>query len=69
MRHSIPRIRARAPPGRDWFRHFVYAPGLLTGYGVKTLPSVREAIEGGGGKMSRRAEMTGGTAALRLRGR
>ena len=37
---------ARGLPGRDWFRHFVYAPGLLTGYGVKTLPSVREAIEG-----------------------
>ena len=33
-------------PGRDWFRHVVYAPGLLTGYGVKTLPGVREAIEG-----------------------
>jgi N-acetylated-alpha-linked acidic dipeptidase len=38
---------ARGLPGRDWFRHFVYAPGLLTGYGVKTLPGVREAIEGG----------------------
>jgi len=34
-------------PGRDWFRHFVYAPGLLTGYAAKTLPGVREAIEGG----------------------
>ena len=33
-------------PGRDWFRHMIYAPGLLTGYGVKTLPGVREAIEG-----------------------
>ena len=32
-------------PGRDWFRHMIYAPGLLTGYGVKTLPGVREAIE------------------------
>lgn len=32
-------------PGREWFRHMVYAPGLLTGYGVKTLPGVREAIE------------------------
>ncbi len=32
-------------PGRDWFRHLIYAPGLLTGYGVKTLPGVREAIE------------------------
>ena len=36
----------RGLPGREWFRHFVYAPGLLTGYGVKTLPAVREAIEG-----------------------
>ncbi len=33
-------------PGRDWYKHLIYAPGLLTGYGVKTLPGVREAIEG-----------------------
>jgi len=33
-------------PGRPWYRHFVYAPGMLTGYGVKTLPGVREAIDG-----------------------
>jgi N-acetylated-alpha-linked acidic dipeptidase len=32
-------------PGRDWYRHLIYAPGLHTGYGVKTLPGVREAIE------------------------
>jgi N-acetylated-alpha-linked acidic dipeptidase len=32
-------------PRRPWFRHHVYAPGLYTGYGVKTLPGVREAIE------------------------
>jgi len=32
-------------PGRSWYRHMVYAPGLLTGYGVKTLPGLREAIE------------------------
>ena len=37
----------RGLPGRDWYRHFVYAPGRLTGYGVKTLPAVREAIEEG----------------------
>ena len=37
---------ARGLPGRDWYRHFIYAPGVLTGYGVKTLPGVREAIEG-----------------------
>lgn len=32
-------------PGREWYKHLIYAPGLLTGYGVKTLPGVREAIE------------------------
>jgi N-acetylated-alpha-linked acidic dipeptidase len=32
-------------PGRPWFKHLVYAPGWYTGYGVKTLPGVREAIE------------------------
>ncbi|MFQ5743612.1 MAG: transferrin receptor-like dimerization domain-containing protein, partial [Acidobacteriota bacterium] len=32
-------------PGRPWFRHQLYAPGFFTGYGVKTLPGVREAIE------------------------
>jgi N-acetylated-alpha-linked acidic dipeptidase len=32
-------------PKRPWFKHQIYAPGLYTGYGVKTLPAVREAIE------------------------
>jgi len=32
-------------PGRPWYRHQIYAPGAYTGYGVKTLPGVREAIE------------------------
>jgi N-acetylated-alpha-linked acidic dipeptidase len=32
-------------PRRPWFQHLVYAPGFYTGYGVKTLPGVREAIE------------------------
>jgi N-acetylated-alpha-linked acidic dipeptidase len=32
-------------PGRPWFKNMVYAPGTLTGYGAKTLPGVREAIE------------------------
>jgi N-acetylated-alpha-linked acidic dipeptidase len=32
-------------PGRPWYRHQIYAPGYYTGYGVKTLPTVREAIE------------------------
>ena len=37
--------RSEGLPGRPWFRHFIYAPGFYTGYGVKTLPGVREAIE------------------------
>lgn len=32
-------------PRRPWYRHTIYAPGYYTGYGVKTLPGVREAIE------------------------
>ena len=30
---------------REWFKHLLYAPGFYTGYGVKTVPGVREAIE------------------------
>jgi len=32
-------------PERPWYKHLIYAPGRQTGYGVKTLPGVREAIE------------------------
>jgi len=32
-------------PGRGWYKNLIYAPGTLTGYGAKTLPGVREAIE------------------------
>ena len=32
-------------PKRPWFKHSLYAPGLYTGYGVKTMPGVREAID------------------------
>jgi N-acetylated-alpha-linked acidic dipeptidase len=32
-------------PRRPWYRHLLYAPGVYTGYGVKTVPGVREAIE------------------------
>ena len=35
----------RGLPGREWYRHMLYAPGLHTGYGVKTLPGIREALE------------------------
>jgi N-acetylated-alpha-linked acidic dipeptidase len=32
-------------PFRPWYRNLIYAPGRFTGYGAKTLPGVREAIE------------------------
>ena len=32
-------------PGRDWYKNLIYAPGRFTGYGAKTMPGVREAIE------------------------
>ncbi len=32
-------------PNRPWYIHEIYAPGFYTGYGVKTIPGVREAIE------------------------
>ena len=32
-------------PGRTWYKNLISAPGMLTGYGAKTLPGVREAIE------------------------
>ena len=34
-------------PRRPWFQHLLYAPGYYTGYGVKTMPGAREAIEQG----------------------
>ncbi len=34
-------------PDRPWYRHVIYAPGLYTGYGVKTMPGVREAVDAG----------------------
>jgi N-acetylated-alpha-linked acidic dipeptidase len=34
-------------PGRPWYRHRIYAPGVYTGYDVKTLPGIREAVEAG----------------------
>jgi N-acetylated-alpha-linked acidic dipeptidase len=36
-------------PGRPWYRHRLYAPGRYTGYAVKTLPGIREAVEAGRG--------------------
>ena len=38
-------LSADGLPRRPWYRHTIYAPGFYTGYGVKTLPGIREAIE------------------------
>ena len=37
--------RPQGLTGRSWYKHHIYAPGFYTGYGVKTIPGVREAIE------------------------
>lgn len=37
--------REQGLPRRSWYKHQIYAPGFYTGYGVKTLPGIREAIE------------------------
>ncbi len=38
-------LRDKGLPGRPWYQHMIYAPGRFTGYGAKTLPGIREAIE------------------------
>lgn len=40
-------LDAAGLPHRDWYKHLLYAPGFYTGYGVKTMPGVRESIEQG----------------------
>jgi N-acetylated-alpha-linked acidic dipeptidase len=40
-------IEPEGLPDRPWYRHVIYAPGLYTGYGVKTIPGVREAVDAG----------------------
>ncbi len=41
--HSL--IQPNGLPRRPWYKHQIYAPGFYTGYGVKTIPGIREAIE------------------------
>ena len=41
-------------PRREWFKHRLYAPGVLTGYDAKTIPGIREAIEQGSWEEARR---------------
>ncbi len=37
--------RPEGLPNRTWYKHQIYAPGFYTGYGVKTIPGVREAVD------------------------
>ena len=47
MRQERALITPRGLPGRPWFRHQIYAPGLVTGYAVQYLPGLRDALEAG----------------------
>lgn len=43
--HAEQQLLGEGLPRRPWYRHTIYAPGFYTGYGVKTIPGIREAIE------------------------
>jgi N-acetylated-alpha-linked acidic dipeptidase len=47
MRQERALTTSRGLPGRPWFRHQIYAPGLVTGYAVQYLPGMRDAVEQG----------------------
>jgi N-acetylated-alpha-linked acidic dipeptidase len=53
MRQERALTTARGLPGRPWFRHQVYAPGLVTGYAVQYLPGMRDAVEQGDERTAR----------------
>ncbi|MBV9759137.1 MAG: M28 family peptidase [Acidobacteriaceae bacterium] len=45
MRAERVLTRPEGLPNRPWFKNQIYAPGFYTGYGVKTLPGIREAVD------------------------
>jgi N-acetylated-alpha-linked acidic dipeptidase len=45
MRTERALTRSEGLPNREWYKHQIYAPGFYTGYGVKTVPGVREAVD------------------------
>ena len=59
-------IDAAGLPNREWYRHLLYAPGFYTGYGVKTLPGVREGIEQGRYEEAETEIVRAGRALMRL---
>ncbi len=38
-------LREQGLPFRPYYKNMIYAPGRFTGYGAKTLPGIREAVE------------------------
>ncbi len=55
-------------PRREWYKHTIYAPGYYTGYGVKTLPGIREAIEQRDWKEAQQQIEVDANAIMRLSG-
>ena len=53
-------------PRRAWYKHTLYAPGFYTGYGVKTMPGIREAIEQRNWKEAQEQILTDATTILKL---
>jgi N-acetylated-alpha-linked acidic dipeptidase len=52
-------------PERPWFKHQIYAPGAYTGYGVKTIPAVREMLEEKKWKLAEQGAAVAGEALMR----
>ena len=50
-------LSSQGLPVRPWYKHAIYAPGYYTGYGVKTLPGLREAIENRDWKLAQQQEL------------
>ena len=50
-------------PGRPWYRHTIYAPGVYTGYAAVVIPGVNEAIEAGNTSLAQ-AQLTALAQAL-----
>jgi N-acetylated-alpha-linked acidic dipeptidase len=53
MRQERALTTRRGLPGRPWYRHEIYAPGLVSGYAVQYLPGLRDAVERGDDRTAR----------------
>ena len=62
-------LQEKGLPGREWYRYQLSAPGMYTGYGAKTLPGIREAVELGRWDEAQRESAAVARALRSLRGR